>query len=132
MPAEAVLEVECPPGFDSVDSFWREILVRVKDLEEKAVEELKALGRSFLGVQTVLAQDPEARPANGEPRGQLCPRVACRDKWRRIETLQRLKTFLVDYREAWQSFSRGVRDTVFPHGTYWMRVAYGVPCASAG
>jgi hypothetical protein len=25
-----------------------------------------------------------------------------------------------------------VRDALFPHGTYWMRVAYGAACAVAG
>lgn len=132
LPAEAVLEFECPPGFESVDSFRKELLARVKELEERAAVELATAGRTFLGVRGVMAQDPEARPTSREPRRQLNPRVACGDKWRRIETLQRLKAFLSDYREAWQSFARGVRDTVFPHGTYWMRVAYGVPCASAG
>jgi hypothetical protein len=25
-----------------------------------------------------------------------------------------------------------MRDTVFPAGTYWMKLAHGVPCAAAG
>ena len=43
-----------------------------------------------------------------------------------------LKSFLTAYREAWAEFASGVRETMFPHGTYWMRVAYAVPCAQAG
>ncbi len=62
----------------------------------------------------------------------LNPRIACRDPWKRIEAIQRLKTFLADYRAAWKAFTNGLRETIFPAGTYWMRVIYSVPCAASG
>jgi putative transposase len=130
MPESAKLELVCPPGVESVEAFREELIAAVKLREEQAAQELATEGRSFLGAARVLAQKPTARPAHSEPRRGLNPRVACRDKWRRIETLQRLKEFRVAYREAWSDFSRGVRDTVFPHGTYWMRVTWGVACAT--
>ena len=46
--------------------------------------------------------------------------MTCRDKWRRIEALQRLKSFSDAYREAWELFKAGVRDVVVPVGTYRM------------
>ena len=55
----------------------------------------------------------------------------CRDKWRRIEALQRLTTFLRVFREAFRAWARGVRDVVFPAGTYLMQVHHGVSCAAA-
>jgi len=90
-----------------------------------------------LGVHRALAQRPHARPAPGEPRRELNPRVAGRDKWKRIEAIGRLKVFLNikaflnSYRVAWRQFAIGTPGAVFPHGTYWMRIAYGVECGPA-
>jgi hypothetical protein len=56
------------------------------------------------------------------------PRVAARDKWKRIEALSRLVDFLARYREALLAMRAG-REFVFPAGTYGLRVAYGVRCA---
>ena len=132
MPATATLELVCPPGFESVEAFRRELVHAVTALEDEAARELAAQGRSFLGAHRVLAQNPGARPAPGEPRRELNPRIAGRDKWKRIEAIGRLKDFLKAYRAAWLEFTRGVRDTLFPPGTYWMRVAYGVRCGRPG
>jgi hypothetical protein len=57
--------------------------------------------------------------------------VASRDKWKRLEAIGRLKSFLAEYREAWGAFVGGARSTVFPEGTYWMRVTCGVTCCSS-
>jgi REP element-mobilizing transposase RayT len=129
MPVTTALELVCPPGFESVDAFRRQLAAAVTALEDAAARDLASQGHSFLGARRVLAQKPGARPAAGEPRRRLNPRVAGRDKWKRIEAISRLKSFLGEYRAAWLSFTRGVRDTIFPPGTYWMRVAYGVRCA---
>ena len=48
------------------------------------------------------------------------PRVAAKNKWRRIEALQRLKEFTAAYREAWLRWKQGYTDVVFPAGTYAM------------
>jgi REP element-mobilizing transposase RayT len=132
MPGTAALELVCPPGFESVEAFRRQLSAEVTALEEEAARELASEGRSFLGAHRVSTQRPGARPAPGEPRRSLNPRVAGRDKWKRIEAISRLKSFIRDYRIAWLAFTRGLRDTVFPHGTYWMRHAYGVRCAAPG
>ena len=42
----------------------------------------------------VLAQNPFSRPPPGEPRFGLKPRIAARDKWRRIEALQRRRSWM--------------------------------------
>jgi hypothetical protein len=62
----------------------------------------------------------------------LNPRVAARDKWKRIEALGRLVEFLRSYRSAWAAWRAGETEVTFPYGTYWMRVAHGVPCAGFG
>jgi hypothetical protein len=46
--------------------------------------------------------------------------------------LASLAEFLRSYREAFEAWREGVRDVVFPAGTYLMRVLHGAPCAGAG
>jgi REP element-mobilizing transposase RayT len=130
LPDVATLELVCPCGFDSAEEFGAEAALVLAQCEDRAARKVAAEGRSFMGARRVMAQRVEARPANAEPRRGLNPRVATRDKWKRVEALTRLKEFVRAYREAWSEFARGVRDTVFPAGTYWMRVAYGVRCSS--
>jgi REP element-mobilizing transposase RayT len=127
-PETAQLELGCPEGFASAEELTRRLEAAVKEREDQAARRLADEGRSFAGMRKVLAQNPFARPASDEPRGGLKPRIASRDKWKRVEALVRLKGFLAEYRKAWRSFRRGARDALFPEGTYWMRVAYGVAC----
>jgi REP element-mobilizing transposase RayT len=129
MPEWVELKLEPPPGAASLERFRAELMAAVKGREDQAAREIAAEGRSFLGASKVKAQKFFARPAPGEPRRVLNPRLACRDKWKRVEAIQRLREFRQTYREAWLSFARGVRDAVFPHGTYWMRVRWRVCCA---
>lgn len=132
LPATASLSIAPPPGVECVGSFRRSLAKEVSLREERAARELEAERRSFLGAPRVLAQKPLSWPTSREPRLRLNPRVAGRDKWKRIEAIARLKEFLKAYRSAWLEFASGVRDVVFPHGTYWMHIAYGLPCAAAG
>ena len=129
-PRTASLELVCPEGFGSVEELRRRLTEALTEREDRAARELAEAGRSFMGARRVLAQNPFARPAPDEPRRGLRPRIASRDKWRRIEAIGRLRTFLAEYREAWRAFKAGARAVVFPEGTYWMRVACGVACAS--
>jgi REP element-mobilizing transposase RayT len=131
-PPTASLELTCPAGFDSVEELRERLAEELTRREDQAARDLAAEGRSFMGVRKVLAQSPFARPASEAPRGGLKPRVASRDKWKRLEAIGRLKSFLAEYREAWGAFAEGARGTVFPEGTYWMRVAYGVACCATG
>ena len=40
-----------------------------------------------------------------------------------------LKSFIEDSRRAWFDYSSGALLAVFPEGTYWLRVRFGVQCA---
>lgn len=126
----APLELVCPPGFPSVEELRRQLAEAVAEREDRAARAFALEGRAFMEVRRVLAQNPFARPGPGEPRRGLKPRVASRDRWKRVEAVGRLKAFLVEYRAAFRAFKDGARAVVFPEGTYWMRVAYGVACAS--
>jgi REP element-mobilizing transposase RayT len=131
MPEAAELELAVPPGFASAEEFRALLSEELRALEEKHQREAAAQGRRFLGTARVLAQNPFSRPPQGEPRFELKPRIAARDKWRRIEALQRLKGFLRAYREAWLARQAGVSSAQFPAGTYLLRLMHGVQCAGA-
>ncbi|WP_242393408.1 transposase [Anaeromyxobacter oryzisoli] len=131
MPASANLQLHRPPGFESDDAFARRLGKALRDAEDRAAAKLEVEGRSFLGAARVLAQKPHARPAPGEPRRGLNPRVACRAKWKRIEALQRLEEFGRAYQAALESWRTGVRDVLFPPGTWLMRVQHSALCGEA-
>ena len=95
--------------------------------ERKAAEERQRTGRRIAGRKAILRQSPYSCP---QRRG-LRPRVATRNKWRRIEALQRLKQWYREYRAALLAWRDGDRAVVFPFGTYGLRVRQGVACAPA-
>lgn len=129
VPAAVALELVTPPGFQSAAEFRDRVVTQLEASERDAMARFGKNG--FLGVKKVLAQKPTDRPRSVEPRRQLSPRVATRDKWRRIEALAQLKEFVTAYREAWARRRAGDLTAVFPAGTYLLRVLHGVPCASA-
>ena len=132
MPPSAELELHRPPGFESDESFLEALSGGLREAEERAAADLRREGRPFLGVAGVLAQKPTARPSSGEPRRGLSPTVACRNKWGRIEALLRLAEFVSAYREALAAWRRGVREVLFPPGTWRMRVEHAACCAAPG
>jgi hypothetical protein len=132
LPEESSLKLQVPAGFDSREQFQRAIREAVALREERSAEELAAEKRGFLGARRVLAQSPLGRPTAPEPRRGLNPRVACRDRWRRIQALGRLVAFIESYRSALRAWRAGARDVVFPPGTYLLRVAHGAACAAPG
>jgi REP element-mobilizing transposase RayT len=129
LPETVELELAVPPGFASADEFRDQLRTALAALEDGARRDLASNRRGFLGSARVLAQKPWGRPVVGEPRRELSPRVASRDKWKRVEALSRLVEFLRAYRHAWTALRAGARDTVFPSGTYLLRVRHGVQCA---
>ena len=130
-PKSVQLELVCPEGFGPVEELRARLVEALTEQENRAARTLADQGRSFMGARKVLAQEPLARPAPGEPRRGLKPRVASRDKWKRIEAIGRLKTFLAEYRVAWRAFKDGARAVLFPEGTYGLRATCGVLCCSS-
>lgn len=138
MPEVETLVFSVPPGFASGEAFRAAVLARVRELEREAAAARAEKGIEVLGVRRVLKQRPTDRPRTFEPHRGLNPRIACRDKWKRVESLTALKSFLQHHREALLRYlealklPRSVHKTVrFPRGTYLMRVRFGVACASS-
>jgi REP element-mobilizing transposase RayT len=136
LPDNVELQLTTPPAVGHIDAFRVDVAEELDALERTAHRERGATGDEpgapggFLGAARVLAQDPRDHPRTWEPRGTLNPRVAARDKWKRIEVLKRLVQFLKAYRAAWRARLAGDDAALFPAGTYLLRVAHRVRCAA--
>jgi REP element-mobilizing transposase RayT len=131
LPESVELELTVPPGFASGEEFRSLLVTELRDLEDEHQRRLASQGRRFLGVARVLTQNPFAHLAPGERRFGLKPRIAAHDKWKRIVGLLWIKSFEQQYRDSLRSWRTGIRDVVFPAGTYLMRLMHGVRCVGA-
>ncbi len=102
------------------------ILRRVHEIREHRL----AKRVSLVGRKAVLRSSSFDRPKTSEPRRNLRPFVACKNKWRRVLALEALQRFHVAYRDARQLFIDGLRDVPFPAGTFALR-RLGVICAGS-
>jgi REP-associated tyrosine transposase len=132
LPEEIALDLAVPPGFATAEEFRRRLGTALAVHEGKALLAMREQGRTFLGAGAALRQRPTARPSSPERRGGLRPRFASRDRWKRLETINRAREFIAGYRRAWLLFSAGQRKVTFPAGTYWMRVTFRALCSPMG
>jgi hypothetical protein len=84
---------------------------------------------SFVGATAVLNQSFDSKPSTEEPLGTLNPRVAAKSPVMRGQAIQKMQLFVKAYRAAWVRWRDGVRDVIFPAGTYALRLHSGVLCA---
>src|SRR5262245_30324862 len=122
MPDTVILSFARPRGFAHLTpaQFADLVTGRVRQVEEAAAAERRRTGAFVLGRRAVLEQRWSDRPGSREPRRQLDPRVAARSKWSRIEALLRNRSFRDAYLAARVSFLAGLKDVLFPPGTYWL------------
>jgi putative transposase len=123
MPEAVSLSVSRPRGFEHLsDAQFAELVANhVRQVEEAVLAERRRTGACVLGRRAVLAQKCTHRPGGHEERRTLNPRVAARSKWSRIEALLRNRAFRDAYAAAREAFVSGLRDVLFPPGTYWLR-----------
>jgi putative transposase len=123
MPASVTLTFVRPPEFSNMaaDEFAKMLRSRVEAVEADAETRRCETDARVLGKQGVLSQDWRDSPSSPAPRRELCPRVAAKNKWSRIEALRRNKEFGDIYRTAFAAFRKGVKDVLFPAGTFWLR-----------
>jgi hypothetical protein len=122
-----------PRGFaDQTAEEWCTLITeQVREAEEVHRERRRAAGKSVLGRQAVLAQKPFDSPQSPESHFGVCPRIAAKSKWARIEAIQRSKAFVERHKAAIKSWMAGIADVLFPYGTYWMRKFARVLCDDA-
>ena len=118
-----------PPGWRHLShSEWTKLVTqRVCEVELGAAYERAKTGARVLGRKTILRQHWNDSPRSSEPRRQLAPRIAAKNKWARVEALQRNRAFLIAYQAAKALFLRA-EQCCFPAGTYWLRRFVCVTC----
>ena len=126
MPEEVTLELVIPPELGDRTEVLRELQARVEAVEAMCIEERRKTGRRVLGRRRVKEQSPFACPETFEPRRNIQPRVAAKNKWARIEALQRNREFVKQYVSARRQWLAGIT-TIFPRGVYWLRRFANVP-----
>jgi putative transposase len=133
MPEIVSLTFSPPKGFEhlSAAEFGKLIAERIRQMEDSVLAERRRTGTRVYGRRAILAQRCTDRPSSHERRRELNPRVAARSKWSRIETLLRNKAFHDAYVAARATFISGVRDVLFPPGTYWLRRFASAVCVAA-
>jgi REP element-mobilizing transposase RayT len=131
MPDVVSLSISRPTAFKDLSQkeFAAMVDLRIRAIEESTADQRRLTGVRVVGRRAVLAQNWSARPMSREPRRQLDPRVAARSKWSRIEALLRDRAFRDAYIAARDSFVAGVREAIFPAGTYWLRRFVQATCA---
>src|SRR6188768_1709521 len=67
------------------------------------------------------------RAEGGMPE-ELKPRMAAKNKWRRVEGLLQNRRFQSAYRDARAAFQAGIKTVLFPIGTYWLKRFVDVVC----
>jgi hypothetical protein len=129
MPDVARLSLVVAPGWESVphDQFISSLRDRLASAEEAAAIQRDKAGIRILGAKAVLRQHWFQRPRTVAPRRRLRPRVACKNFWRRAETIGRNKAFVAAHQVAREQAVAGL-EAVFPAGTYWFRRFAGVRC----
>jgi len=128
-PEYCELALVLPSAAETLQGYVEAVQVALRHHEDAAVRDARGRSHRFLGRSGVLAQCPTDSPSVPEPRRDLNPRVAARDRWRRIEALTRLRSFVDAYRTAREALLAGLANVLFPTGTYWLRVYQRVACA---
>lgn len=120
LPEQVELRFVRPPEFAHLSQAeWAaKLKAAVAAEEKKAALERERTGQRILGRKAILRQSPYSCPKSYTRRRGLRPRVATKDKWRRMELLGRNKRFLERYRKAYERRRAGEHDVVFPYGTY--------------
>jgi putative transposase len=119
MPEVVDLEITRPGCYERLSD--EELLARVQaDVARRELAHAQ-LGKA-MGMDRVRKQQWNASPESFEARRGLRPTIAGANKWARIEALQRSKEWQREYRAALAQFISGIRNVVFPTGTWWMCV----------
>jgi hypothetical protein len=126
MPDALELPLTIPAELGPAAVVVSELRDRVRAVELEREAERTRTGRRVLGRRAVLAQSWREHPASVEPRRNLRPKVASRNKRARIEALLRNRAFVNDYASARDRWQHGMA-AVFPPGTYWLQRFASVP-----
>lgn len=120
MPETVELKLGLPADFPEKQAFLAELARRIAEVEEECARKRMESGRRVVGRRCVLRQSWRDTPTSREPRRNLRPRIAARDKLDRIAAIARNAEWRAQYRSARLLWLAGF-DVEFPFGTYWLR-----------
>jgi REP element-mobilizing transposase RayT len=128
-PAEARLDISLPPVIDAseADVFREQVATELARLERQARAEVREQGREFLGAEPARTVPPTARATKEEPMIDRNPTFAVGrgqgDDW--LSAVAKVRGFRAAYRSALEQWRAGIRDVVFPVGTWSMGKFHG-------
>ena len=120
MPKKTKLRLSLPACLGNKRAALNELKQLLKEKEQSLSEKRKASGKQVLGKEAVKRQLIDATPCSKDKSSNISPRLACRDKWRKIEILQLMKSFFNAYKQAWEQYKAGEVGVQFPLGSYKM------------
>lgn len=114
------------PGGGAPGGRFRAALQR---LVNSAHEVMRSQGLRFVGAAAILRQSVSSTPSSIERNRASVPVVSAESRELRRAAFEHLRWFVLEYRRAWSAWRGGMRDTVFPAGTYALRRFARVNCA---
>jgi len=98
--------------------------------DKAARREVFAKGWTFTGAKSCLRVSPFKRAKAYEVLGDRTPSFATKGTGKAVffAAVGELRAFRAAYREAFEAWRQGVREVVFPFGTWLMRVVHGARC----
>jgi putative transposase len=133
-PPHATLHLSPLPTADMSEEETRAAVAEeVLALEAQARVDVLAEGKHFLGARKVASLSPLSRAKSKEPPRSLNPTLAVGRRARDVlmAGIAKLRDFRARYREAFKAWRSGVRNALFPPGTWLMRVLHDVKCGDS-
>jgi REP element-mobilizing transposase RayT len=131
-PEEVTLKVSLPPAFEAgeIDELRRQVAAELAQEEAKAHAALGGAG--VLSAERAKTVSPYDRAVSFAPLRALNPTFAVgrQSKDVRRRAMVAVRAFRATYRAALTQWRRGVRDVLFPAGTWWMRVFHAAGVCS--
>jgi REP element-mobilizing transposase RayT len=129
-PEQATFVLTRPPIMREVSDAELRSLIRdrVKKVEDELIAERKRTGRRVAGWKRVVSRHYLEIPKETEEYFARVPHFSASTPERRAVLAGRRRAFLEAYRVALAAYRQGLRETVFPAGTWLMRLVHNVRC----
>jgi len=131
LPDSTTLAISAPPVAAKTAERMPLLYDVAKAYMAQVVAERKRRGLGFLGAAAVRRQSIDDAPTSRAARRGVSPRVASRNKWTRVESVQRNQAFVAAHSECRRRWLADERDLTWPVGTYQMCRVHNVRCALA-
>ncbi len=115
--------------YGSEDAVRAAVQAEVDRQEREARAEVERKGWSYLGARRATRVPFTRRARSREEFGALNPKFAAGgDPAVTKQAVAKMRAFYTAYRKALDAWKKGVRDVLFPFGTWWMRIHHRVAC----